>query len=181
MDLRPRIYVYDLPPQFNVRLLQYRGGKRVCTHRQAFPEMFVDSDYGAETALHEALLGSPYRTHDPETADFFFVPVYLACYLHPVWRYSSYPDYAPGCHSRTVSGMRLLRAASAFVAQAQLEKKGPGHYWMRRRGTDHVWHMPHDEGACWAPREIRQGVMVTPYGYHAGAGSPGLGLGLGLG
>ena len=86
MDLRPRIYVYDLPPQFNVRLLQYRGGKRVCTHRQAFPEMFVDSDYGAETALHEALLGSPYRTHDPETADFFFVPVYLACYLHPVRR-----------------------------------------------------------------------------------------------
>lgn len=85
-----------------------------------------------------------------------------------VWRYSSYPDYAPGCESRTVSGMRLLRAASAFVAQAQLEKNAPGYYWMRRRGMDHIWHLPHDEGACWAPREIRQGIMITPYGYHAG-------------
>ena len=49
VDLRPRIYVYDLPPQFNVRLLQYRGGRRVCTHRQASPDTFIESDYGAET------------------------------------------------------------------------------------------------------------------------------------
>jgi hypothetical protein len=76
-----------------------------------------------DAALHEALLGSPYRTHDPERADFFFVPVYLACYLHPVWRFSSYPDYAPGCDSRTVSGMRLLRAASAFIAQVRAQTR----------------------------------------------------------
>ena len=59
-------------------------------------------------------------------------------------------------------------AANAFVGQAKLEKGPAGHYWMRRRGMDHIWHLPHDEGACWAPREIRQGIMVTPYGYHAG-------------
>ena len=37
--------------------------------------------YGAEVALHEALLASPHRTLDAEAADFFFVPSYGGCFI----------------------------------------------------------------------------------------------------
>jgi len=55
--LRPRIYVYTLPPRLNS---WYRT---FTPHR----------DLGA--LLHERLLSSRYRTADPEEADFFFVPI----------------------------------------------------------------------------------------------------------
>ena len=37
--------------------------------------------YGAEMALHEALLVSPHRVTDPEEADYFFVPSYGGCFI----------------------------------------------------------------------------------------------------
>ncbi len=37
--------------------------------------------YRSEPALHESLLLSKFRTLDPESADFFYVPVYTSCYL----------------------------------------------------------------------------------------------------
>ena len=38
----------------------------------------------AEPGIHEALLQSKHRTLDPEEADFFYIPVYAACYIHPI-------------------------------------------------------------------------------------------------
>jgi hypothetical protein len=55
--LRPRIYVYELPPRFNAWF------------RVAAP------DRNSGVQLHERLLASRYRTTDPEEADFFYVPV----------------------------------------------------------------------------------------------------------
>jgi hypothetical protein len=54
--LRPRIYVYDLPPRFNT------------WWRIPAPER----NLGVQ--LHERLLASRYRTANPEDADFFYVP-----------------------------------------------------------------------------------------------------------
>lgn len=44
-----------------------------------------------EPALHEMLLQSPHRTLDPELADFFYVPVYTSCFLHPVYGWADTP------------------------------------------------------------------------------------------
>ena len=57
--LRPRVYVYTLPPRLNT----WYGISQVSPSR----------DFG--TLLHERLLSSRYRTANPEEADFFFVPV----------------------------------------------------------------------------------------------------------
>ena len=57
--LRPRVYVYTLPPRLNT----WYGISQISPNR----------DFG--TLLHERLLSSRYRTADPEQADFFFVPV----------------------------------------------------------------------------------------------------------
>lgn len=32
------------------------------------------------------------RTLDPEEADFFYVPAYASCYMHPVWGEASLPS-----------------------------------------------------------------------------------------
>ncbi len=34
---------------------------------------------------------SEHRTLDPEEADFFYMPVYTSCFLHPVWGYVDHP------------------------------------------------------------------------------------------
>jgi hypothetical protein len=55
---RPTVYVYELPPAFNVW------------------QDLVAIDRNLGWLLWQALLTSPHRTSDPTTADFFFIPVY---------------------------------------------------------------------------------------------------------
>lgn len=40
--------------------------------------------YAIESHLHELMLQSEHRTLDPEEADFFYVPTYLACFMWPI-------------------------------------------------------------------------------------------------
>ncbi|KAG0484420.1 hypothetical protein HPP92_008299 [Vanilla planifolia] len=60
-----KIYVYDLPPEFNRVWL---SNPRCESHL-----------FAAEVAFHDALLHSSVRTVDPFEADLFFVPVYVSC------------------------------------------------------------------------------------------------------
>ncbi len=50
-----------------------------------------DWTYMLEPHLHELMLQSPHRTLDPDEADFFYVPVYASCYMHPVHGWADYP------------------------------------------------------------------------------------------
>ncbi|KAK3246042.1 hypothetical protein CYMTET_44413, partial [Cymbomonas tetramitiformis] len=100
---RPLVYVYELPGRFNVHMLERRTKKEQCviqaritaqgTGAASVPDvadesrgkrgprtMWSENLYGAEVALHEALLRSPHRTTNAEEADLFFVPVYGACF-----------------------------------------------------------------------------------------------------
>ncbi len=55
-----------------------------------------------EHAFHEMLLQSPHRTLDPDSADFFYVPVYTSCYIHPVWGWADTPWFHnPGGQTRS--------------------------------------------------------------------------------
>ena len=64
-----RIFVYDLPPRFNVWLTAHfrREGR--------WDQSYL---YSLDAKIHRWLLRSPYRTLDPELADFFFMPAYLS-------------------------------------------------------------------------------------------------------
>ena len=63
-----RIYVYDLPPRFNIHLAAH--------FKFSSSGRWDDSWlYGLDILIHRWLLHSPYRTLDPAEADFFFVPV----------------------------------------------------------------------------------------------------------
>ena len=66
-DLRPRVYVYDMPPRFTSWLGAMRRG-----------DWTRDHWYGVDVILHQQLLRSPYRTLDPANADYFFIPLHLS-------------------------------------------------------------------------------------------------------
>ncbi|KAG2450529.1 hypothetical protein HYH02_005030 [Chlamydomonas schloesseri] len=137
---RPLIYVYDLDPLYNARLLQYRIVQTWCTHRHYHignTSTWSATFYGLEAALHEYLLISEHRTFDPEEADYFYVPFYGACMIYPVAGWADYPWFwTPG-------GPRVMQ---------------------RRGGRDHIWLFTHDEGACWAPSVIKDSVWLTHWG-----------------
>eukprot|EP00884_Botryococcus_braunii_P008777 jgi/Botrbrau1/17900/Bobra.50_1s0001.1 len=157
--LRPLIYVYDLPPDYNSRLLEYRVDKGSCVHR-LFDQMnhtyMNDATYNIEMLLHEYLLQSPHRTLDPEEADFFYVPLYTSCFIHPVFSWADFPwYYGPG-------GIRVNQASMmALEAKRWLETHLP--YWGRKGGSDHIWLFPHDEGPCWAPAEVWENSIVLSH------------------
>eukprot|EP00899_Mesostigma_viride_P026830 jgi/Mesvir1/7331/Mv19141-RA.1 len=60
--LRPRIYVYELPPRF--------------TTGMHFAYTLHEDSRSMEHNFHKILLTSQHRTADPEDADFFFVPTW---------------------------------------------------------------------------------------------------------
>eukprot|EP00891_Asterochloris_glomerata_P004390 jgi/Astpho2/4390/Aster-00009 len=146
--LRPLIYVYDLPAEYNSRMLQYRIAGGSCVYRR-FDEHntshFKVFTYAIESGLHEWLLQSRHRTLDPEEADFFYVPAYTSCYMHPIW------------------GPRVSHAAEMLLeVQQWLQRTLP--FWDRKGGRDHLWLLSHDEGACWAPTAIWPSIMLTHWG-----------------
>lgn len=160
VSLRPLIYIYDLPPIYNSRLLQYRPERRFCTHR-----FFADDNatrpgeflYAIESGLHEMFAQSDHRTFNPEEADFFYVPVYTSCYAHPIFGWADYPWFYGIGGQRTAQMSNMLLAAKRWV-----EATHP--FWNRTGGRDHIWLASHDEASCWVPEELRSSVILTHWG-----------------
>eukprot|EP00854_Cymbomonas_tetramitiformis_P002550 gene2550-3302_t len=164
---RPLIYVYEMPGHFNFHMFQQRIKQEKCVLRyyskSGRPEtMWSDNLYGAEVALLESLLRSPHRTTNPDMADFFFVPVFGSClmsrFLGPTPRHamSSYGIFNTGYFAAM-----LYRRAQRYV-MSRLP------YWNRTKGRDHMFVMNHDEGACFAPKEIWPSIMLTHWGRITG-------------
>ncbi|KAJ9511254.1 hypothetical protein QJQ45_017152, partial [Haematococcus lacustris] len=159
---RPLIYIYDLPPAYNARMLQYRVHGPSCVWRKYGTDNHTitqdNNVYGVEPYFWEALSQSQYRTFDPEQADFFYVPLFISCWLLPVWSTADYPWW------HGPSSIRVHQASNLMLeVQQWLQKTHP--WWDRRGGRDHVWLTPHDEGACWAPRVITDNsIILTHWG-----------------
>ncbi|KAL1528336.1 hypothetical protein AB1Y20_009690 [Prymnesium parvum] len=175
----PRVYVYDLPGEFNTFLLSRRLDARSCVLRTYRPLAergaraalggtdgvgveWADNLYGAEVALHEALLRSPHRTLDPEEAHFFFVPAYAGCFVSEFNR--PYPAHwlCDECERGAAADLASLRAERWHARLlAHIRSRG---YWDRSGGADHLWPFVHDEGACYAPRALRRATMLVHWG-----------------
>jgi hypothetical protein len=84
---RPLVYVYEIPSDFNAGVHQRRFRDFECVPRayerdsnDAVKQAKTFWYYSLEAAFHEYLMRSAHRTTDPAEADFFFVPVYSACF-----------------------------------------------------------------------------------------------------
>ena len=101
--------------------------------------------YTVETAVHEWLLRSPHRTTDGAMADYFYVPLYTACAILPVYDYVGPGPYGNGYPMRPVTAMRMVADAVEMIRKALP-------YWDAKQGKDHLFLLAHDEGGCWAPK-----------------------------
>lgn len=134
-----RIYVYDLPKEFNTDLSRNN------------PDCRWDSPYTWQTKytlevyLHEMFLISEMRTLDPNEADLFYMPVYVGCFLHS-------------------HGTNFIKTQN-LILRAQKWARSHFAYWDRLQGRDHVFTLTHDIGACIAPfQELRHAILITNTG-----------------
>ncbi|XP_066285674.1 uncharacterized protein [Branchiostoma lanceolatum] len=84
-----KVFVYDLPREFNLDLVDCIQVKNRCYQLQDYGTGLEFARYGnvsfrsthmfsLEIILHNKLLSSTYRTLDPEEADMFYIPYYPA-------------------------------------------------------------------------------------------------------
>ncbi|KAM7265504.1 hypothetical protein ACFE04_003187 [Oxalis oulophora] len=158
---RPLIYVYDLPPEFNSLLLEGRHFKFECVNRiynEKNATLWTDQLYGSQMAFYESLLASPYRTLNGEEADFFFVPVLDACIITRAYD-APHLSISMEEHNGLRSSLTLEFYQKAYN---HIFKEYP--YWNRSLGGDHIWFFSWDEGACYAPKEIWNSMMLVHWG-----------------
>ncbi|CAM8969990.1 hypothetical protein QQ045_005687 [Rhodiola kirilowii] len=156
---RPLIYVYDLPPEFNSLLLEGRHYKLECVNRiydDRNATIWTDLLYGAQIAIYESLLASPHRTLNGEEADYFFVPVLDSCII-------TRADDAPHLSMQDHKGLRSSLTLE-YYRKAFDHISSQYTYWNRSSGRDHIWFFSWDEGACYAPKEIWNSMMLVHWG-----------------
>lgn len=139
-----KIYVYDLPSRFN---LDWLSNGRCESHL-----------FASEVAIHRALMESQaFRTLDPWQADFFFVPVYVAC------------------NFSTVNGFPAIGHARSLIAAAVEVVSSEFPFWNRSSGADHVFVASHDFGSCFhtledvaiadgVPELLRNSIILQTFG-----------------
>ncbi|KAG2455017.1 hypothetical protein HYH02_000842 [Chlamydomonas schloesseri] len=159
---RPLIYVYDLEPMYQAKILQYRVTPRWCVHRwHVWPNNHTEwTDlwvYAMDTLLHESLLVSPHRTFDPEEADFFYVPHQASCLPFPIGAWADFPWFPDAGGPRTRQMLNMVIEAVQWI-------NATFPFWQRRGGRDHIFTFTHDEGACWAPNIVNNSIWLTHWG-----------------
>ncbi|XP_051120670.1 probable glucuronoxylan glucuronosyltransferase IRX7 [Andrographis paniculata] len=139
-----KIYVYELPAKYNADWL---SNQRCTTHL-----------FASEVAIHRGLMASKeLTTTDPWQADFFFVPVYVAC------------------NFSTANGFPAIGHARALISSAVDLVSSQFPFWNRSRGADHVFVASHDFGSCFhtledvaiddgVPEVLRNSVILQTFG-----------------
>ena len=141
-----KVYVYELPPQYNVWLYSelntvasyaYRDGLYGSgIHPSVTPGGFYVGPN--ELSLHERFAASARRTHDPEQADFFFIPAWGQAAKLAGAGVVHDPRFSAGLHG-------YYESVRAYVAETWP-------YWERSGGRDHIWVAMGDHGLCESPR-----------------------------
>ena len=161
-NVRPLIYVYELPARFNawtaLNALQPRGCCEVGTAKCP-PCWWADADigYGADLMLLRRLLRSGHRTTDGAKADYFYLPLTLSL----GFRSHRYGIYMPSSTSANLIG----------DAVAHVRARWP--WFNKSGGADHMVAWTGDLGAVWlrARQPVLNNVtLLTHWGFSCVGG-----------
>jgi len=150
-----KVFVYELPNQFTTWLAAQSNAYE-WTHSWWF--------YDNDISLHQRFLASPYRTANPDEADFFFLPLYRSLGAYTA-------GWGPGVI--TPKGWRAFGAARDYV-----DRTWP--FWKRKGGRDHmmvitcdvgygtlgVWENQHFVHHSVLPRAMRPIKYILQWGGH---------------
>ncbi|KAK9812939.1 hypothetical protein WJX72_006050 [[Myrmecia] bisecta] len=135
-----KVYIYDLPAEFNAELLTDQ------------PRCYTDQ-YGTEIKLHEYVEKSEHYTRDPAEAEFFLVPLYGECRL-----FRSIQQMGRDAAFKDTN--LWFKRAMAIVMQEHP-------FWNRTQGRDHVFIFPGARGPHifrdWK-QYIKKSIFLTPEG-----------------
>ena len=108
--------------------------------------------YSLDAKIHRWLLRSPYRTLDPNEADYFFIPAYLSLGFY---------DFEFGLYWLTTRGHVFLRQLLTHVAHS-------APWFNKTDGADHVMVMTNDKGATFIRNSVpmlRRVNLITQWGW----------------
>ena len=138
-----KIYVYDVPPQYHVWMAAHfrRSGR--------WDQSYL---YSLDAKLHRWLLHSPYRTLDPNAADYFFIPCYLSLGFY---------DFEFGLYWMSNRGHVFLKGVLNYISQTFP-------YYNRSKGSDHILVMTNDKGATFirgSVPQLQHVNLITQWGW----------------
>eukprot|EP00850_Spirogloea_muscicola_P023503 SM000362S13790 [mRNA] locus=s362:53583:57514:- [translate_table: standard] len=194
MKLRPRplIYIYELPPTFNMHNLQGRHWKFHCSLRVYEESNFTSWNgymlYGAEDKTTERWCPQ-HCAHADEVLVFMCMfsgvekPAILEALMASEHRTSNAeeadyfyvpmmgacaqvrsPEDSPRFNMKNKHGdLRVWHVADIYQ-QAYEYIRDTYPYWNRHGGKDHIWTFMFDEGACMAPAAVWSSVLLTSWG-----------------
>eukprot|EP00201_Polytomella_parva_P014690 CAMPEP_0175050468 /NCGR_PEP_ID=MMETSP0052_2-20121109/7275_1 /TAXON_ID=51329 ORGANISM="Polytomella parva, Strain SAG 63-3" /NCGR_SAMPLE_ID=MMETSP0052_2 /ASSEMBLY_ACC=CAM_ASM_000194 /LENGTH=861 /DNA_ID=CAMNT_0016314673 /DNA_START=726 /DNA_END=3311 /DNA_ORIENTATION=+ len=160
--MRPLIYVYDMA-ETTSQILQYGYSRFKCAYRHFGADSNItvlsNTVYDVESLFHEMLMTSEHRTFDPDEADFFYVPIYQGCFMHPALNFAEQPMF-PG----HLSSNRAFHATYMYhAAYKRVRHTFP--FWNKTNGKDHIFMAFHDEGACYLPHDVyTNSTILTSWG-----------------
>lgn len=140
---RLKIYIYSMPSRFNHEQLKINDED---------PPAIWDYDctsnsYSAEYDIHQRLIDSEFRTEEPEEADLFYVPVYMACF------------YINQDEEQALEKTRKFSQEALKYVMTQFP------YFNRSLGRDHLWTftVPQGPKAFGEWRFIKNGIFLIQH------------------
>eukprot|EP00241_Pyramimonas_parkeae_P002772 CAMPEP_0114231504 /NCGR_PEP_ID=MMETSP0058-20121206/4081_1 /TAXON_ID=36894 /ORGANISM="Pyramimonas parkeae, CCMP726" /LENGTH=449 /DNA_ID=CAMNT_0001342861 /DNA_START=157 /DNA_END=1506 /DNA_ORIENTATION=- len=152
-DVKPRIYVYDVPriftsAQFALAAQPYHNPG--CMHRENDRHNVsqgLANAYQAQTYIMERIMNSPHYTTDAGDADYFLIPLWNQCLTES------------GAH---------IQPWAAFL-RTYILHTWP--YWNATGGKNHLLILPDDQGGCDLRNDMPIWANVT-YIHHFGLNVP---------
>ncbi|XP_038902908.1 probable glucuronoxylan glucuronosyltransferase IRX7 [Benincasa hispida] len=143
--LELKVFVYDLPPKYNVEWL---SNERCSNHL-----------FASEVAIHRALLNSDYRTFDPLEADFFFVPVYVSC------NFSTINGFPAIGHARSLIASAVAHISSQYPFWNRTN--GSDHVFVASHDFASCFHTMEDVAiADGVPSFLKNSIILQTFGVN---------------
>ncbi|KEH20592.1 putative xylogalacturonan beta-1,3-xylosyltransferase [Medicago truncatula] len=149
-----RVYMYDLPPRFNVGMITRRNTSESPVTVRDFPRWpgnwGLKKQHSVEywmmgSLLHDGDGGEAVRVSDPELADAFFVPFFSSL------------SFNTHGHTMTDPATEIDRKLQVDLMEFLKKSK----YWQRSKGRDHVFPMTHPNAFRFLRNQLNDTIQVV--------------------
>lgn len=150
-----KVYMYDLPRQFNIGMMDHRSSDQTPVTGRTLPLWSKNSGLKKQHSMEYWMMASllrggdeereAVRVEDPETADVYFVPFFSSL------------SFNTHGHNMTDPDTEIDKQLQADVINFLRESK----YWQRSVGRDHVIPMQHPNAFRFHRGQINASILIV--------------------